>query len=263
MTYYVHDLDPFLWQSEWLVLPWYWLIYVFGFYGVWFYSRYLQRLGFTSMNMKDFTDYLLAAWFGLLIASRMGYVVFYHFDLYMKEPQKIFAIWEGGMSFHGGLIGIAGATYLLHKKKKRGAWHFLDLLATSAPFALGLGRIANFVNGELVGRVSTVPWAVIFPRYDSLPRHPSQLYQALGEGLLLAWVMWLSRRKLSVATKQTSLFLIAYGMIRWILEFFREPDPQLGFILWGMSLGQIFCILMVLFGLGLSYFGPKLPANSD
>jgi len=248
MKYYQHDINPFLVHNEWLVIPWYWLFYVLGFFGVWILSRRLSSQGWATLSRQDLADYLVGAWFGMLVGARIGYILIYHLDLYLANPTRIFAFWEGGMSFHGGVLGIGLSTIVINGLKGRGAWQFLDLLACSAPLALGLGRIANFINGELVGRPSELPWAVIFLEYDSIPRHPSQLYQALGEGLLLACLMWMSRQGLVRPSRQTNLFLISYGLIRLLTEFFREPDPQLGLLWLGLTMGQILCVLMIIVG---------------
>lgn len=190
----------------------------------------------------------MLAWFGMLIGARLGYVLIYHLDLYLADPLRLVAIWEGGMSFHGGVLGIGLATVMMQRRKGYGGWQFLDLLACTVPFALGLGRIANFINGELVGRPTELAWAVIFLEYDSIPRHPSQLYQALGEGFLLACFMWMSRQGLAQAGRQSAFFLMGYGLVRLLTEFFREPDPQLGLLWFGLTMGQMLCLLMMILG---------------
>lgn len=253
MQYYRHNLSPFLIETDWLVLPWYWLVYLFGFVSVWFLARNCINKGFSTMPKRDFSDYMVVGWIAMLLGARAAYVLFYNFDLYAENFQRIFAIWEGGMSFHGGLLGLVIASTLLARRKRQSPFLFLDLLACTVPLALGLGRVANFINAELVGRPTDLPWAVIFPQFDELPRHPSQLYQALTEGFFLAFVLWLSRSKLRKQGALSSMFLIGYGALRLIVEFFREPDPQLGFIWLQITLGQIFCIAMIILGILLAY----------
>lgn len=210
--------------------------------------RLINKLNL-EITPKDFADYIAFGWFFLIIGARLGYVVFYNPGHYLAYPEQIPKIWLGGMSFHGALLGLTAGLYVISKFKNQSFWPAADIIALLAPLTLGLGRLANFVNGELAGRVTDVPWAVIFPRYaDSLARHPSQLYQALTEGLLLFIILYRLRTKLKFEGLISCYFLMGYGCMRFLCEFFREPDKQVGYILGAFSLGQLFCAVMILAG---------------
>ena len=183
---------------------------------------------------------------GLLLGARLGYVIFYNAVYYLDNPLEIFSIWQGGMSFHGGFIGVLLAGLIFCKRYRVDYWLIADLVVVTVPIGLGLGRLGNFINGELYGRVTDVPWAMIFPG-ESLPRHPSQLYEFLLEGVLLFIILWLMKGKMK-SGKLTALFLILYGIFRIVAEFFREPDPQIGYIMGVITMGQILSCLMVMAG---------------
>lgn len=199
---------------------------------------------------------------GLLIGARLSYVIFYNLPYYIQHPLEIFAVWHGGMSFHGGLIGSIIAGILFCKKFRLDFWQIADLVIVSAPIGLGLGRLGNFINGELYGRVTDVQWGMVFPAGGQLPRHPSQVYEFLLEGIALFVILWfLKDRKLKPGAL-SFLFLILYGSFRFFLEFFREPDSQLGFILGPFTMGQILSAVMVAMGIGLLVF-KNVGGNGD
>lgn len=194
----------------------------------------------------------------MYLGSRLIYILFYNLDFFINNPSYIPKIWLGGMSFHGALLGVVLSILIVSKRKGHSFFLFADLLAVVTPFVLIFGRIANFINGELVGRVTTVPWAVIFPRFGQSPRHPSQIYEALTEGLLTFIILWVLKSKMKTNPGLlSSLFLILYGGFRFLMEYFRMPDPQLGFILPGLSMGQILCLVMIISGSALLYFSRK------
>jgi phosphatidylglycerol:prolipoprotein diacylglycerol transferase len=186
---------------------------------------------------------------GLLLGARLGYVLFYDLAAYLHHPLEIFAVWHGGMSFHGGLIGSVLAGILFCRKYRVDFWQVSDLVIVTAPIGLGLGRLGNFINGELYGRVTDVPWAMVFPGGGALPRHPSQLYEFFLEGVVLFTVLWVVKDKISRSGLLTSLFLMLYGLFRFTLEFFREPDVQLGYILGPFTMGQLLSSAMIAAGL--------------
>lgn len=190
---------------------------------------------------------------GLLIGARLGYVVFYNLSYYIQHPLEIFAVWHGGMSFHGGLIGSAIAGILFCRRLKIDVWQVADLVIVTAPIGLGLGRLGNFINGELYGRVTDVPWAMILPTGGPFPRHPSQLYEFFLEGVLLFSVLWILKDKGFRSGILSSIFLILYGLFRFFAEFFREPDPQIGFILGVFTMGQILSAAMICIGIWIIY----------
>lgn len=252
--YYIHDINPMIPIVE---IPYYWLVYVMGIFFLWWIARWLIRSRLSNVNEADFIDYLLVGWFSMLVGSRLFYVFFYNWEYYRHQISEIFRFWNGGMSFHGGLIGVALGLLAISFFKKKPLLSATDLAVTGVPLVIGFGRIANFINGELAGRVTSVSWAVIFPRYiDQMPRHPSQLYQAALEGFLLFAVMLKTRAKLKFEGYQTAQFLFLYGLFRLIAEWFREPDPQIGYLVYGLTFGQVLCIFMMVFAISL--YGVKV-----
>jgi phosphatidylglycerol:prolipoprotein diacylglycerol transferase len=204
-----------------------------------------------SLDIASLYQYLIL---GLLIGARLGYVIFYNLSYYLANPLEIFAIWLGGMSFHGGLIGSVIAGILFCRKMKINAWQVADLVIVTAPLGVAFGRIGNFINAELYGRVTNVPWAMIFPDGGPLPRHPSQLYQFFLEGIALFIILWILKDKGFRPGIISALFVILYGVFRFFVEFFREPDPHLGFIVSFLTMGQILSGVMILLGLGIVYY---------
>jgi phosphatidylglycerol:prolipoprotein diacylglycerol transferase len=197
------------------------------------------------------SDLIFYAAVGVILGGRLGYALFYHFDRVLADPLWLLRVWEGGMAFHGGFLGVAVAL-LFFARKHRLSWLQLgDFVAPLTPLGLGLGRLGNFINGELWGRVSDVPWAMVFPGGGSDPRHPSQLYQFALEGALLFLVLWLFSRKPRPMGSVTGLFLIGYGSLRFLVEFTREPDAHLGLLLGGLSMGQLLSLPMVAVGVAL------------
>ncbi len=242
------DIKPYIVKIGPLEIRWYGLMYLLGFLGSYLLVQYQvkkKKLPIDKQLIEDLYFYLIL---GLIVGARLGYVVFYNLSEYLKNPLEIFALWHGGMSFHGGLIGSALAGYIFYKKRKVDFWLFSDLIIVTAPIGLGLGRIGNFINGELFGRLSTVPWAMVFPEGGPLPRHPSQLYEAFGEGVVLFIILWFLKDRIRTRGVLTACFLILYGIIRFFLEFFRQPDPQLGFIVSFLTMGQILCLAMIVAG---------------
>ncbi len=189
--------------------------------------------------------------FGLILGARFGYVLFYDLSSYLKNPLEIFAVWHGGMSFHGGMIGTLAAGYLCCRKYKVDFWTVADLVVVTAPIGLAAGRLGNFINGELWGRVTDVPWAMVFPAGGPLPRHPSQLYEFFLEGVLLFTILWIAKDKKHRPGMMTALILVLYGLFRFIVEFFRQPDAQLGFVAGPFTMGQILSALTSLAGIAL------------
>ena len=240
-------------------IHWYALAYVVGFITAWRLAIYLCQLdGGTSArpNKDDIDDYMTWAILGVLLGGRIGYVLFYNLPTYLDNPTEALKIWHGGMSFHGGVIGVVLSLILFSKFKQVPFWRLADIAAAVTPIGFFLGRIANFINGELYGRVTDVSWGVIFPRGGEEPRHPSQIYQALTEGLLLFIILFILIRIKSVRIRAgvvSACFMIGYGIFRFACEFYREPDVQLGFIVQQVTMGQILCIPMIIAGLAIFY----------
>jgi phosphatidylglycerol:prolipoprotein diacylglycerol transferase len=237
-----------------LAIRWYGMMYLVGFGASYLLvSRQIKRRGLPLG--RDFVEslytYLIL---GLLLGARLGYAVFYNLPFYLSHPFDILAVWHGGMSFHGGLIGTVLAGFLFCKRSKIDFWLIADLVVVPAPIGLALGRLGNFINGELYGRVTDAPWAMVFPDGGPLPRHPSQLYEIFMEGLVLFIIMWsLKDRKFSPGAL-TAIFIMLYGTFRFVLEFFREPDPQLGYIIFNsITMGQLLSASMVAAGLGILF----------
>ena len=259
---FTHNLDPVILSLGFISIRWYSLAYVLGIIIGWWYGKKLiskkTRLLEEKFNLKHFDDLITYLVVSIIIGGRLGYVVFYNIEYYLNNPVDIFKIWEGGMSFHGALIGIILGTYIFAIQKKIKILLLLDVIACVSPIGIFLGRIANFINGELVGKVSSVPWSVIFPNIDLMPRHPSQLYEAVLEGLILFLVLNIifSKKKYEIGSC-SYLFLIFYGVFRIISELFREPDVQLGYIFNVVSMGSILSFAMILSGITMFYIVKK------
>ena len=250
---FTHNLDPVLLNLGLISIRWYSLAYIFGIIIGWWYGKKIIIKRFQVNEDKSlsskFDDIITYIIIGIIIGGRLGYIIFYNFDFYIQNPLNVFKIWEGGMSFHGALIGVIIATYFFSKKEKISTFLLLDVIACVAPIGIFLGRLANFINGELVGKTTDVPWSVIFPTIDMMPRHPSQLYEAFFEGLILFIVinLILSKRDYKIGTC-SYMFLIFYGCFRIISEFFREPDIQVGYLFNYLSMGSILSIMMIILG---------------
>lgn len=232
-------------------------MYLLGFVAAYFVIRSeLKRRGgpIPAENADDLLFYLIL---GLLIGGRLGYVLFYNLPAYLRAPWEIFAVWHGGMSFHGGLVGMLVCGLIFSRRRRAPFWVLADIGAMAAPIGLMLGRVGNFINGELFGRVTSVPWGVVFPGGGNVPRHPSQLYEAFLEGPLLFTLLWLLRKKTKRPGEILCVFLAFYGTARFCVEFFREPDPQLGFIVFGLSMGQLLCLCMLVGAGILWHFLPR------
>jgi phosphatidylglycerol:prolipoprotein diacylglycerol transferase len=242
------NINPEIIKIGPLSIRWYGLMYIIGF----ICSFLIVKSEIKRKGIRIEKDFLENLYFylilGLLIGARLGYVIFYNLSYYIENPLHIFAIWQGGMSFHGGLIGVVISAWLFTRAKNFDFFTLTDMLVLTAPIGIGLGRIGNFINGELYGRVTDVPWAITFPEGGPLPRHPSQLYEAALEGLVLFAILWFFRDKFSRSGILSSLFLILYGIFRFFIEFFREPDPQIGYVLGIFTMGQILCLIMIFSG---------------
>lgn len=254
MTIPFPDIDPVAIAIGPIVIRWYALAYLSGFllawkYALWIVSR--DPVPGQRPNKDDVDNFIPWAVIGVILGGRIGYVLFYQFDLYAADPLEALKVWHGGMSFHGGALGVIVALFAYSYLHKFSLLRLSDAACAGVPIGLFLGRIANFINGELYGRVSDVPWAIVFPRGGSLPRHPSQLYEAVLEGLLLFTILFLLIRRDDIRNKPglvTGVFLAGYGILRFLVEYVREPDFQIGLYLDFISMGQILCIPMIVFG---------------
>ena len=257
---YIHNLDPVFVELGFLSIRWYSLAYIFGILIGWWYGKKIINKRFEVQNyyVKHFDDLITYVIISIIIGGRVGYILFYNLKYYLSNPLDILKVWEGGMSFHGALLGIVIGTYFFSKRRNIPSLLLLDIIACVSPIGIFFGRIANFINGELIGKVTSVSWSVIFPNIDMLTRHPSQLYEAFLEGLILFFIInYKILKKDYVIGKCSYLFLIYYGIFRIISEIFREPDIQLGYLFNLFSMGTILSICMILSGIAIKGFLKK------
>ncbi len=266
------NIDPIIFQLGPLAVRWYGLMYVLGFAAAYLLVRYQFRRYPHPGLAEHFDNLNLVLIISLILGSRLGYVIFYNFSYYLQHPLEILATWQGGMSFHGGLLGLLIGGWLFCRHTGLPFWRTADAYAVVAPIGLGLGRIGNFINGELYGRVTEMPWGMVFPGGGPLPRHPSQLYESFLEGLVLFVIMWCAMRlywqRNWPAGRLVAVFLGGYGFFRFTVEFFREPDAHLGLALGLLTRGQLLSLLMIAAALLLWFWRRKhfhacnYPANS-
>lgn len=246
MTY--PNIDPVFLRLGPLEFRWYGLMYICGFVAAYFII--LSGVGRKGLKLskEDVGDLIFTVAVGVILGGRLGYILFYNLSYYLAQPMKLFAVWEGGMSFHGGLVGalLAGLYYL--RKHRLDFYPVADLAFLAAPVGLFFGRIGNFINAELYGRVTDVPWGVVFPGGGSLPRHPSQLYEALLEGVLMFGILFVVSRKVNKDGVVFWSFIGLYGLFRFLVEFVREPDEQIGYLFGMLSMGQLLSFPMFLLG---------------
>lgn len=247
-------IDPVFLRIGPLEFRWYGLMYILGFIAAYFVIRAGAKRKHIPLNNDDVADLVFAMAVGVILGGRSGYILFYNLAEYVAHPLEVFAVWHGGMSFHGGLIGAILGGFYFSRKKKIGFLDLADICIMAAPIGLGLGRIGNFINGELYGRVTTVAWGMIFPGGGNLPRHPSQLYEAFLEGPVAFVVLYLLDRKKQPTGVIFWSFIALYGTFRFLVEFFREPDIQLGFIVERFSMGQLLSLPMVFLGLTMIWW---------
>jgi len=257
----VHNFDPIFIDLGVFQIRWYSVAYIVGIILGWIYAikiikKMASKHNFTPFKPADFDDLIIYLILGIILGGRLGYVIFYNFEYYSKNFFEILKLWEGGMSFHGGLLGVIIATIIFSKIKRINFFYFTDIICCAAPIGLFLGRIANFINGELFGKISTLPWAVVFPNSDNIARHPSQIYEAILEGIVLFILVnffALKKQLLLRAGYVSGLFLIFYSIARIIGENFREPDKHLGYFFNYFSMGVILSFVTFLTGCCIIY----------
>jgi phosphatidylglycerol:prolipoprotein diacylglycerol transferase len=260
------QIDPDIISIGPVHIRWYGMMYVLGFLAAYLLIQKQKRARQIGLIGTVAQDYVFYVAIGLIVGARLGYVIFYQYNdylTYLKNPLEIVATWHGGMSFHGGLIGGALATWIFCRRRHIPFLAVADCTVVTAPIGLGLGRIGNFINGELLGRTSDVPWAMVFPDGGPLPRHPSQLYEALMEGVVLFTLLWILRQRSFRDGMMIVFFVFFYGFFRFFLEFFREPDPQIGFLLGYFTMGQLLCVaMMAASGILALYLNKWLPSTA-
>jgi phosphatidylglycerol:prolipoprotein diacylglycerol transferase len=248
------NIDPVIFRIGPFAMRWYGLMYVFGFVSSYLLAVYQLKKKASNITRAHLDDLYFYLILGLIIGARLGYVIFYNLGFYLQNPLEIFVLWHGGMSFHGGLIGSFLSGYIFMKRKKLSFFSAADLIIPTCPPGLMFGRFGNFINGELFGKPSDVPWAMIFPQGGNVSRHPSQLYEAFLEGILLFIILWIYKDRKKREGDVFAAFLMLYGAFRIICEIFREPDLPLGYILGFLSMGQALSAVMIAVGLFLKLF---------
>lgn len=245
------QIDPVAIAIGPLKIHWYGLTYLVGFAAGWWLGRLRSRKPWSPVNEEQVGDLLFYLALGVILGGRFGYVIFYNFDVFLADPLWLLRVWEGGMSFHGGLLGVMLGMWWYGRKIGAGFWRMTDFVAPLVPVGLGAGRIGNFINGELWGKSTDVPWGMVFPQApDALARHPSQLYQFALEGVLFFIILWWFSAKPRPRMAVSGLFLICYGVFRFAVEFVREPDAQLGYLAFDwLTMGQVLSLPMVIAGL--------------
>ncbi len=249
-SYFQHTFSPLIFELGPLQVRWYGVLYMSGFVICYFILKKLIHEKYFNYPLAKLDNLIIYIVLGVILGARLLYVLIYdNFLEHLQHPWTIFAIWQGGLSFHGSILGMLVVMFLVSRKEGFSFWHIADAISLGAPLGLSLGRIGNFMNGELWGRTTDVPWAFVFPYEGALPRHPSQLYESFLEGFVLFTILWLLRKKVKKEGSISMFFLIFYGIFRFIIEFFREPDLQMGYYLNFLTMGQILCLLMIVSGL--------------
>ncbi len=244
------NIDPVIFSfTDAIAIRWYGVTYVLGFIVAWFLLRHRTKHLPGWESTDTLADFFFYAAMGVILGGRLGYMLFYNIGMLFEDPVSFFKVWEGGMSFHGGLIGVMLGIWYFARKHQLSFLQIGDRIAPGVPLALGFGRIGNFINAELWGKVTDVPWGMVFPGAGPLPRHPSQLYAVALEGVLLFIIVWCYSAKPRALGNVSGVFLIGYGLIRSFEELFRVPDPQFGYLAFGwLTMGQVLCVPMILLG---------------
>jgi phosphatidylglycerol---prolipoprotein diacylglyceryl transferase len=258
------DIDPIAIQLGPLQIHWYGIMYLVGFVGFWWLGYLRAQQPHSPVKPQQIGDMLFYGVLGVILGGRIGYIVFYGLSDFMENPLILFRIWEGGMSFHGGLIGVVIAAWVYSRRHEIGFVRLCDFVAPMVPIGLGAGRVGNFINGELWGAPTSLPWGMVVPGTGPEPRHPSQLYEALLEGLVLFVILWLFSRKPRPTGAVCGLFLVLYGVFRFMVEFVRLPDLHIGYLAFGwLTLGQVLTLPMIVVGLAVLGFAYRSRAGQE
>ena len=255
--------DPVAFSLFGLKVQWYGLMYLVGFVGGWSLGRYRARRSAGVWQSLQVDDLMFYVGLGVILGGRVGYILFYGFKDFLADPLLLFKIWQGGMSFHGGLLGVLLALWLYHRRFGKGYFAVVDFVAPLVPIGLGAGRIGNFINGELWGKPTDLPWGVIFPRAGLVPRHPSQLYEFFFEGVVLFAILWFFSAKKPPVRAVSGMFALGYGIFRFGVEFVRLPDAHVGYLAWGwLTEGQLLSVPLIVVGVLLLWLSHRSVAPS-
>jgi len=255
-------IDPIAIHLGPLKIHWYGLMYLVGFVGAWWLGVYRAGRPGSGWKPQEIGDLIFYGVIGVILGGRLGYVLFYKLNYYLANPLEVFYIWTGGMSFHGGLLGVIIAMWFYGRRTNRTFFGVADFVAPLTPLGLGAGRLGNFINHELWGRVTDVPWGMVFPSGGPLPRHPSQLYEFSLEGVALFVILWFYARTPRPPAAVSGLFLLCYGTFRLVVEFAREPDAHLGYLAFGwVTMGQVLSLPMILLGIGILWWAHRSAAR--
>ena len=250
---FINNFDPVAFQIMSFEIRWYSLAYILGIVIGW---TLCKKIFIKNSDISEkFDDYITYLIIGVILGGRIGYIIFYNFSYYLDNIFDIFKIWQGGMSFHGGLLGVIASSYIFAKKNNQNPFFYLDQVSLVAPIGIFFGRLANFINSELYGKTTDVPWSVIFVKVDNLSRHPSQLYEAILEGIILFLILnyFMNKDYLKKPGLISGLFLIYYSLFRFFIEFLRVPDQQIGYLFLNLTMGQIISLVFVSIGITLFY----------
>ena len=250
---FINNFDPIAFQIMSFEIRWYSLAYILGIVVGWILCK---KIFIKNSDISEkFDDYITYLIIGIILGGRIGYVIFYNFSYYLDNIFDIFKIWQGGMSFHGGLLGVIASSYIFAKKNNQNPFFYLDQVSLVAPIGIFFGRLANFINSELYGTATNMPWSVIFVEVDNLSRHPSQLYEAILEGIILFLILiyFMNKGYLKKPGLISGLFLILYSLFRFFVEFFRVPDEQIGYLFLNLTMGQIISLVFASIGITLFY----------
>ena len=250
---FINNFDPVAFQIMSFEIRWYSLAYILGIGIGW---TLCKKVFIKNSDISEkFDDYITYLIIGIILGGRLGYIIFYNFSYYSENILDIFKIWQGGMSFHGGLLGVIASSYIFAKKNNQNIFSYLDQVSLVAPIGIFFGRLANFINSELYGTTTDVPWSVIFIKVDNLSRHPSQLYEAIFEGIILFLILiyFINKNYLKKPGLISGLFLIFYSLFRFFVEFFRVPDEQIGYLILNLTMGQIISLVFAATGIILFY----------
>ena len=258
------DIDPVAFSLGPLKVHWYGLMYLVGFVSGWWLGQLRTKKPGSGWTKSQVDDLLFYIALGVVLGARLGYILFYNFPSFIDDPLVLFRVWEGGMSFHGGLLGVLFAIWLFARRFQKRYFEVVDFIAPLAPIGLGAGRLGNFINAELWGKVTDVPWAMVFPGAGSLPRHPSQLYEFVLEGVMLFIILWLYSSKPRPTMAVSGMFALFYGLFRFAVEFIREPDAHIGYLAFNwFTMGQLLTIPLILTGIILLTLAYRKPHSKE